>query len=314
MPWPRYRRTRCGNGTGNCSGKTPGQVKHKSLYVSDLDGTLLDSSGRLSQSTRERLLRLLDNGIEFTVASARGVASIRSILGELPLRLPVVSFNGAFLSDLASGEHEIVNALEPGLAGELHGLIAGHGVPPLIATYSGREDLVYYAEPENAGMHWWLEDRIAQRDGRLRKLGDAGSALREQVVCLTGIGPEPLLAEIAARIGETFADSIELHLFENAYSPGWHWLTVHDRRASKDQAVRELMRSRGLEDRRLVAFGDHSNDLKLLDAADEAVAVANAVPEAKARAMHVIGRNDDDAVVAFIEAHSARAAETGDRP
>lgn len=281
------------------------RMLRESFYVSDLDGTLLNNEARLSAATQGRLTRLLDEGIEFTVASARGVASMRTILRELPLKLPVIGFNGAFLSDLATGQHEIVNAMAHEVADALHGLMSDHGIPPLISTFSGREDLVYHAEPVNEGMHWWLEERIASRDPRLRRLIDARSALSEQVVCLTGIGPETLMIEIAARIGEVFVDEIELHVFENGYSPGWHWLTVHDRRASKDQAVRELMRARGLDDRKLVAFGDQSNDLKLLAAADEAIAVANAIPVIKARAKHVIGSNEDDSVVDFIERHAA---------
>jgi Cof subfamily protein (haloacid dehalogenase superfamily) len=281
------------------------RVPRQSLYVSDLDGTLLNARAQLSETTRQRLTRLLDAGIEFTVASARGVASMQSILRDLPLQLPVIGFNGAFLSDLATGQHEVVNAMAPEVADALHAMISNHGIPPLIATFSGREDRVYYAEPVNGGMQYWLDDRLANRDPRLRSLVDARRALGEQVVCLTGIGPETLMTEIAARIGEVFVDEIELHVFENGYSPGWHWLTVHDRRASKDQAVRELMRTRGLGDRELVAFGDQSNDLKLLEAADAGVAVANAIPELKARAQHVIGSNEEDSVVEFIERRAA---------
>lgn len=280
----------------------------KSLYVSDLDGTLLDSRARLSASARDRLQRLLADGIDFTVASARGVASMQAALTGLRLRLPVIGFNGAFLSDLVSGRHEVVHSIEPGLAADLHALIEQHGVPPLIATFNGSEDCVYYVEPRNEGMHWYVRDRIANRDNRLRKLDDAARALTEQVVCLTGIGPGPAMAEVAARIGQEFSGAVELHVFENWYSPGWYWLTVHDRRASKDQAVRELMRRYDLGGHEVVAFGDEVNDLKLFDTAGEAVAVANAVPEVLARATRVIGSNEDDSVVEFIEQHFAGGA------
>ena len=97
-----------------------------------------------------------------------------------------------------------------------------------------------------------------------------------------------------------------MHLFENQYSPGWYWLTVHDRRASKDQAVRELIKTRNLEDRALVVFGDQVNDLKLFALASESIAVANAVPEVIARATEVIGHHDDEAVIDFIEQHFGR--------
>ena len=66
-----------------------------SLYVSDLDGTLLDRNARLSDITRYGLTRLLDAGLTFTVATARHVSSVRQILEGLPLQLPVISSNGA---------------------------------------------------------------------------------------------------------------------------------------------------------------------------------------------------------------------------
>jgi len=75
------------------------------LYISDLDGTLLNNKPELSLFSRERLQALIADGLHFTVASARSVNSIRSLLGELKLTLPVISFNGAYISDLASGEH-----------------------------------------------------------------------------------------------------------------------------------------------------------------------------------------------------------------
>jgi Cof subfamily protein (haloacid dehalogenase superfamily) len=273
------------------------------VYVSDLDGTLLNSRAALSASAVERLNRLIADGVVFTVASARGVPAMQKVLAGLRLNLPVIGFNGAFVSDLQTGRHEIVHAIDPTIAAEARHLMAGFGFAPLISTYDGREDRVYYPTPQNAGQAYYLDDRIAHADPRLRPLEDVAAALAEQVVCLTCIDRKQSLEPLAARIDELYAGSVEVHLFENQYSPGWYWLTVHDRRASKDQAVRELIRTRDLEDRALVVFGDQVNDLKLFALASESIAVANAVPEVIARATEVIGHHDDESVIGFIEQH-----------
>lgn len=76
------------------------------LYVSDLDGTLLSNNGTLSNNSRAALQQLLSDGVAFSVASARSVVSIKPILSGIRLSLPVIEFNGAFLSDLDSGRHE----------------------------------------------------------------------------------------------------------------------------------------------------------------------------------------------------------------
>ena len=49
------------------------------LYITDLDGTLLRSDATLSAFSRSVLTDLLSRGVLFTVASARSVTSIRSI-------------------------------------------------------------------------------------------------------------------------------------------------------------------------------------------------------------------------------------------
>ena len=46
------------------------------LYVSDLDGTLLGNDTSLSQYSKDTLNAMLDQGLLFTVASARSIASL----------------------------------------------------------------------------------------------------------------------------------------------------------------------------------------------------------------------------------------------
>ena len=101
------------------------------LYVSDLDGTLLRNDTSLSQYSRETLNALLDQGLLFTVASARSIASMRHVLADLPLRLPVIEFNGAFVSDLASGQHYLVRALHRDILPELWQQIGRRWLHPL---------------------------------------------------------------------------------------------------------------------------------------------------------------------------------------
>ena len=117
------------------------------LYVSDLDGTLLRSDTSLSQYSKDTLNFLLDQGLLFTVASARSIATMRRLLAGLRLRLPVVEFNGAFVSDLASGRHYLVRELQrdilPGLwqhnnrrrPPSLHLDLRRHGRPSLLPRY-----------------------------------------------------------------------------------------------------------------------------------------------------------------------------------
>ena len=98
------------------------------LYVSDLDGTLLTNAASLSDYSRSVLQALLADGLKFSVASARSVASMRNMLHGLTLELPVIEFNGAFLSDLSTGHHTaVVNALEPQITRAIFASISQRG-------------------------------------------------------------------------------------------------------------------------------------------------------------------------------------------
>jgi len=79
------------------------------LYISDLDGTLLNNSAELSAYSKTTLQAMLADGLIFTVASARSVVAMQQMMAGLTLPLPVIEFNGAFISDLATGRHEVVN-------------------------------------------------------------------------------------------------------------------------------------------------------------------------------------------------------------
>ena len=55
------------------------------LYVTDLDGTLMQSNGTLSAYTVSVINRLVEQGLAFTYATARSVESARTITGDLRL-------------------------------------------------------------------------------------------------------------------------------------------------------------------------------------------------------------------------------------
>jgi 5-amino-6-(5-phospho-D-ribitylamino)uracil phosphatase len=276
------------------------------LYVSDLDGTLLQQDATLSPRSRELLTTLLTEGVPFTVASARSIGSMSGILQGLELPLPVIEFNGAFLSDLASGEHLWINDIQQPVLGKVYELICRHDRHPFVSTYDGQHDWVYTPPADHAGMQWYIDDRLAANDRRLRQVDDEAVALSEHVVCLNVIDREANLVPLAEELAG-FGSAIDVTFWRNSYSPGWHWLSIHDGLATKDRAVRLLVEHAGLQDVEVIAFGDESNDIDMIRTAHHGVAVANAIDEVRAVADEIIGPNTHDSVPRYIRQHwSAR--------
>jgi 5-amino-6-(5-phospho-D-ribitylamino)uracil phosphatase len=270
------------------------------LYVSDLDGTLLNKSGKLGPLSRELLSIMLSNGLQFTVASARSVHSISQMLEGLELPLPVIEFNGAFISEL-NGRHIVINSLNEAVKHGVYLEIQRAGFLPFISTYDGERDNLYHSDITNEGMRWYYEDRIAMRDPRLRPPRRLEDILDEQVICFTTIDREEALRPLEERLRLLYGDTIKLHLFRHLYCPGWSWLTVHDARACKAKALKTLMNSKGIDATELTVFGDDINDIEMFELAGRAVAVSNALDEVKRRADVMIGSNEEDSVARFIQ-------------
>jgi len=280
---------------------------HKTLFVADLDGTLLAPDATLSEYSRHTLRALLAEGLLFTVATARALPSIRAILGDVALPLPVIELNGALVSDAATGRRVAVHALSSDVASAVLATICDRGLSAFIATAGDEAGRLYYAQLPNPAMVWYRDEKVALADPRLRALADPRIALAEQVVSFTLLAERDAIVALAADVREALADQVRLYLHENIYCRGWWELTIQDRCASKSGAIASLRRALDLESWRLVVFGDGLNDLDMFQVADHAVAVENAVAEIAAIASEIAARNDQDGVVRWLAAAMGEA-------
>tara|TARA_A100001037_G_scaffold113496_1_gene103399 strand:+ start:283 stop:1128 length:846 start_codon:yes stop_codon:yes gene_type:complete len=274
------------------------------LYISDLDGTLLRPDGTLSPASRDGLNRLIADGLHFTVATARSIASIRHLLAGLDLRLPVVNLNGALLSDVSSGRHQYVQAIPPEIAAVVYEQTRAMGPYPFISTYGPRGDALYYSRVENAGMQWLVDDRLDAGDERLQQIEDLRAALCEQVLAFTIIVHQPaLLQTLQATLEERYPGRLQMYIFPNGYSQsGDTWLTICHARATKDRAIRKLLTWGNYRVEDLTVFGDGDNDIGMFELAPRAIATANATKRLRNLATDVIGPNSEDGVVRYLSA------------
>ncbi|MFH1568691.1 MAG: HAD hydrolase family protein, partial [Gemmatimonadota bacterium] len=170
------------------------------LYAVDLDGTLLSDDARLSPTSRALLLPLVEEGMPIAVASARSVVAIRKLLAGLPLALPAIEFNGAFLSEVSTGRHLWTCALPAEVAAAILDLARTAGQSPFVSTFDGERDRLYAPPSLNPGMDWYLGERRAATDERLTPVADVAAALADEIVCFTVIGEEAALRDLEGEV------------------------------------------------------------------------------------------------------------------
>ena len=278
------------------------------LYISDLDGTLLQPDATVSPRARDALNTFIDAGVLFTVATARSTLSVRQILSGIRIELPVVTFNGGFISDYATGRHLRHWALASDLASKVVHHCLAEGFSPFVSTTSPDRDRLFIGEALNAGMQWYIDERALVGDPRVvRDRPDAG--LKHDVMCLTLVDKEAPLRRLRTQIHTL--GGLRTHLYVNRYDPEWWWLTVHPLRATKADAIRTLAEDAGLQFpdfNHLVVFGDGENDLEMFALAETAVAPANAEEAVLQASTHRCASNSEDGVIQWLTQHLA----TGD--
>jgi Cof subfamily protein (haloacid dehalogenase superfamily) len=263
-----------------------------------MDGTLLQSDGILSEYTKQKINEFYDKGIPFSIATARSMVSAKPLLEGVRFCAPVVLMNGVFVYDLekekAISYHEIPhsalkNILDIFYENKLHPCMFLYGDDGLLS--------IKFTELDNEVMEWFYNARVNMLDGRFTKTDDMTKIPQGQhPVYINHFAPKELLDPIAEKMKSV--EGISFAYYKDSYSDDW-LIEIYSATASKAQGAKELCEY--LHGDSITAFGDNLNDLIMLKGADRAVAVENAVDQVKKIAHIVIGTNDEDSVVKFID-------------
>ena len=131
----------------------------KTLYISDLDGTLLDADARLSAYTEKTLSRLIQNGTAVTFATARTSETAFKILQDVPFRLPAILMNGVVIYDMAAGKCLHKNLIPEETVREIKALLREYGVSGFVYRLLETGLMTYYEELDSSVKRDFVESR-----------------------------------------------------------------------------------------------------------------------------------------------------------
>lgn len=265
------------------------------LIVFDLDGTLLDSRGAVSDYTRDTLARLSDMGVAYTVATGRTLHAARELLAPHGFRLPQVYKNGVMIWDPASDVYSHSNFLTLAEVEHVLEAVLEQGVAPFVFTLEpGNRHAIYHTPLQSD-----IERKLAEDFGKR-----AGVAVRPasrlpadaEITNVSALGTVEAIGAVEAMIRN---EPRLVAYTGSAWEGGdWRWIDIHHSEASKGGAIDILRQQLGAS--RVVCFGDSDNDLSMFERADESYAPDNAADHVKKAASEVIGRHDEDGIARFL--------------
>lgn len=266
----------------------------RTLYVSDLDGTLLRSDQRTSDYTNRVINRLTEQGMIFSYATARSYHTARKVTAGLNAEIPLIVYNGAFVIDNLTGAHLLETYFDESADRLLDNLTA-HEIYPIVYSFKdGAEKFSFVPELATDGMQFFLDSR--RDDIRRNPVASADALKAGRKFYMTCIDAPEKLRPFYDRYRNQYHCVYQTDLYSGA-----QWLEIMPQSASKSNAVKQL--GALLQCDRVVAFGDGRNDIDLFQLADESYAVRNADEELKKYASAVIPSNDEDGVAQWLAAH-----------
>ncbi len=263
------------------------------LYVSDLDGTLLNNAGRLSPRAADMINCMTDGGTLFSYCTARSLATAGKITERVHFTAPVALMNGVFIYDPLTDTYPVRNIFGSRRAELIkQAVIEGGETPMIFAMIDGRERVSYLKDSGN--LKAFLTTK--RGDKRMRPVTDYKDMFDGEMFYAAFINPKnkPALDKIF-----TPENGFSYSYYTDTYNPSDQWYEVFSSDAGKANSVLKLKELTGAGE--LVIFGDNANDIPMFRVADRCYAVGNAIPELKELADGIIGTNEENGVPEFIQ-------------
>lgn len=269
----------------------------KTLYVSDLDGTLLHSDESTSDYTNNVINTLTKKGMLFSYATARSLITAKKVTKGIDAKIPLIVYNGAFIVDNATGEILKSNYFDRNTADEITDILYENNIYPIVYAYvDGIEKFSYIPKLSTAGLKRFTDSRAG--DIRENKVSTPEELQKGDIFYITCIDePEKLYP-----IYEKYRDDFHCVYQKDIYT-GDQWLEIMPKEATKANAIKQLKEMFRCD--KVVAFGDGKNDIDMFEIADEGYAVSNAHDALKEKATAVIESNNDDGVAKWLEKNYA---------
>lgn len=260
------------------------------LIALDMDGTLLQPDGSISERTKQAVVAARDKGVKVVLASGRPLVGMEKFLHQLGLTGQddyVLSYNGSLVQNVGTGEVLASRLLTGRDARQLYDLSQQLGVN--IHAFSQQHGLIAprnsrYTEVERS------HNDLVLTELDFRDLPDDEAILKVMMVD----EPEILAPAMVALPGWVKAQ------YTVVLSTPYFLEFLHPD-SNKGTGVAALSAHLGISPESVICVGDAGNDAHMLEFAGLAVAMGNATDEIKAQADYVTQRNDQDGVAHVIE-------------
>ena len=255
-------------------------VKYKAVAL-DLDGTLLDSQGDVSEKNKNKIQALSDAGVIVILATGRYYVQMSSVLNRLNFTGILISTDGAVTIDV--NQKKVLRDYSFHI----------HDVEETIRLCRERE--IHVAV--NTAFHYYVESISDFHQEHYQKYSTKYANIPDLLEI-----KEPILKFVVSdhrfMNGWQHVEYGE-HLRKRADAE--HYKEIVHQNTCKTNAIRDVLNQYQIPPEELIAIGDYYNDIDMLEFAGMGIAMGNAPDEVKRIANDVALTNDEDGVCYALE-------------
>jgi Cof subfamily protein (haloacid dehalogenase superfamily) len=247
------------------------------LVVTDIDGTLTDKDGIISDIDLQALRRIHQAGVAISLCTGRAACGCSQILNQLAIDGYHIFFDGALIANSSQNKAIYSQPVQEELILQVYQIAQANQLT--LELFSPTQFFVNHYDP------------LADLHGQLMNFNPCLSDLK--VICHqatiilgclpTHVSEEKRILTLYSGIGENLRFSSTRH----PACPDVRFINIIHKEVSKGKALDALMSHLGIQSESVMAIGDGPNDISLLSRAGLAIAMENAPGELKAEADYI---------------------------
>jgi Cof subfamily protein (haloacid dehalogenase superfamily) len=277
------------------------------LVALDLDGTLLNSRGRVSGRNRAAIDAARARGVEVAIVTGRRFRDARPLALELGLDVPVVAHNGALTKHARTLETVAAVLLPLEAARETLRVARVYGADALVSDDAEGAGVLVYDHideddrPVAEYVAWSRRIHGEEASRAVVQVASLEEYLDHAPVHITFSGTQGKTERLASAFAREMGASVKLMTTIYPHMDFGLIDVIHPE-VSKGTGLAAVAAEQGLTREEVMAVGDNHNDREMLEYAGVRVVVANAEPALfDLEGVRAVASHDEDGVAEAIE-------------
>lgn len=296
------------------------QKKHKKgekimykLVAIDLDGTLLNSYGEVSEKNTQMIQKAMEKGVEVVLASGRPIMSVKNLANEIGCNHYIICGNGAITYDVKQEQILYDRFLEKSKVLQIIRICEENSIfyniytkDTILTKYLNYNILFYHQEnankPEEKKTHihmmQHIEEYIQNRkeeDYLKITICDNDKIIFGSIIRKLRTIRNVDVLDVAHMSRKVIKDGTEKVLME------YYYTEITSKNVDKWQAIEKLIQTLEIKKEEVMAIGDNRNDAEMVKNAGLGIMMQNSAPYIQEMADMIVADNDHDGVAQAIE-------------